>query len=83
MKRQIWKRFLILTLCAAMLFTTTACNTNRPGSSDEPKEKTELIIGLNSDITTLDIDEGMGSATATACLNIFDTLTRSDSTGNP
>ena len=52
MKRQIWKRFLILTLCAAMLFTTTACNTNRPGSSDEPKEKTELIIGLNSDITT-------------------------------
>jgi len=44
-------------------------------------EKNELIIALNSDVTTLDICEGMGSATSTACLNIFDTLTRTDGEG--
>lgn len=41
----------------------------------------ELVIALNADISTLDICEGMGSSTATACLNIFDTLTRTSSDG--
>ena len=84
MKGSTGKKILGIVLCTAMLASLVGCGgsaVSGSGSETQNEKKTELIIGMNSDITTLDIDEGMSSATSTACLNIFDTLTRANSDG--
>ena len=87
MKETTLKRLLSMTLCAVLVVGVSGCQSSNPNQSSNgagngsSEEKTELIIALNSDVTTLDICEGMGSATSTACLNIFDTLTRGSGDG--